>query len=125
MKTNSPVIFVTAVKRPNAHAKTRRSDTRAPLRLSGQRIRVARRLELIVRVRIGDETMNIKEIIERHIKETGQDGLYNADAECACELADLMPCGGDISTCAPGYRHSCDCGEDCNFHMKEYAEADH
>lgn len=61
--------------------------------------------------------MNVKKIVAKHLSETGHDGLYNDSAECACELADLMPCGGDSAECEPGYRHPCDCGEGCDFHM--------
>lgn len=70
--------------------------------------------------------MNVKQIVAAHLVETRHDGLFNAYAECACELADIMPCGGDSAECEPGYRHPCRCGEGHQFHMKNYiAEVDH
>jgi len=60
--------------------------------------------------------MRIREVITNYLFENGCDGLFNQHAECACELADLMPCGGDSSECLPGYRHPCDCGEHL-FHI--------
>lgn len=34
---------------------------------------------------------DIAEVIEKAIKEGGYDGLYNEDAECACQKNDLWP----------------------------------
>lgn len=33
--------------------------------------------------------MNVKEIVEAHLKAHGYDGLWNADGECACKVGDL------------------------------------
>ena len=44
------------------------------------------------------------EIVKAHMEANGFDGLVQADAECGCLCDDLVPCGGDFSTCEPGYR---------------------
>lgn len=61
--------------------------------------------------------MNCKEILEKYLRDNGYDGLYS-EAECACELEDLIPCDEDPSTCEPGYKIPCpeDCG-DHDFHI--------
>lgn len=35
----------------------------------------------------------------------GYHGLFNARANCACELDDLMPCGVEPGECRAGWRH--------------------
>lgn len=35
----------------------------------------------------------------------GFDGLFNAHADCACELDDLMPCGMEPCGCHAGWKH--------------------
>jgi len=57
----------------------------------------------------------VQAIVEDYLKTNGYDGLYNAAADCACDLSDLMPCGFDCSACKPGYRVPCRCGENCLF----------
>jgi hypothetical protein len=58
--------------------------------------------------------MTIKEIIEKHLRDNGFDGLFNADGECGCELDDLVPCGGEcgLLECEPGYKRKPAGGED-------------
>ena len=48
--------------------------------------------------------MDIEEIVETYLRENKFDGLYVDD--CACNIDDLFPCGGDgsILDCEPGYR---------------------
>lgn len=50
--------------------------------------------------------MNVKQIVEKYLKDNGYDGLFNGDAECGCLLEDLCPCGGDYGdwNCEPGYK---------------------
>jgi hypothetical protein len=60
--------------------------------------------------------MTVREIIGKHLKDNGFDGLYSPDGECACEIADLMPCEGCCDRCEPGYRTQCDCG-DHDYHI--------
>lgn len=53
-----------------------------------------------------------EEIIMAYLVANGFDGLYNRDGECACEVADLFPCGSaGVRWCRAGYRQPCDCGE--------------
>ena len=48
--------------------------------------------------------MNIKEIIQKHLRENGFDGLFNDYAECGCKTDDLVPCDCvNINDCEPGY----------------------
>lgn len=44
------------------------------------------------------------EIVKAHLVAGGFDGLLQEDAECGCELADLVPCCGDFGGCTPAYR---------------------
>jgi hypothetical protein len=50
--------------------------------------------------------MNVKEIIEKYLKENEYDGLVQEDCECACEISDLFPCGCEYQTCRAGYREN-------------------
>ena len=61
--------------------------------------------------------MNIKEIVEKYLRENGFDGLVSEDYECGCELDDLMPCSEFNSDCQPGYKYKPDPDG-------EYAEAE-
>lgn len=46
---------------------------------------------------------NVKDIVKDWLRQKGYGGLYNEDIECGCELADLMPCGGDgVDGCEAG-----------------------
>lgn len=47
--------------------------------------------------------------------ENGYDGLY-CPGDCACEIAELAPCGELQQECMPGYKEPCDCGEH-RFHI--------
>ncbi|MBU0598718.1 hypothetical protein KKF61_07100 [Patescibacteria group bacterium] len=55
-------------------------------------------------------TMTVKEIVEKHLKENGFDGLYNEYTEdCGCSLGDdFMECEVIHPKCTPGYKHSGD-----------------
>lgn len=44
------------------------------------------------------------QIISEHLQSIGADGLVQPDAECGCELDDLVPCCRDFASCAPGYK---------------------
>jgi len=61
-------------------------------------------------------------IVATDLMDRDYDGLYDADGDCACELADLMPCarsgGGPNPTCTAGYKAPCDCGEH-DWHIQE------
>lgn len=61
----------------------------------------------------------VREIVGQYLKRNGFDGLFHN--ECACELAELMPCyseWADVDGCQAGYRIPCppDCG-DHDWHM--------
>ncbi len=68
----------------------------------------------------GKETpMDLKELTTSWLIERGFEGLFGPD-DCACVLADLMPCEGPSPLCRAGYRASCpaDCGGH-DFHVQE------
>lgn len=45
---------------------------------------------------------NLKEIVEKYLKENGYAGLTDCD-ECGCHIDDLMPCDApNIFACIPG-----------------------
>ena len=65
--------------------------------------------------------MTAKEIIEKHLRDNGFDGLTDGD-ECSCLLDDLIPCETEWSAhCEPGYKSpcdkSCDAPDECDYHM--------
>ncbi len=49
--------------------------------------------------------MDCIDIIEKHLKENGLDGLYNSDGDCACTLeSGIEPCDNlNIHQCSSGY----------------------
>ncbi len=51
--------------------------------------------------------MNVKEIIEKHLKDNGLDGLYHPEEPCGCFLDDLIPCGENADLCIAGYKAPC------------------
>lgn len=36
--------------------------------------------------------MNVKEMLQKALREMGADGLVNPDEECGCDIDDLAPC---------------------------------
>lgn len=70
------------------------------------------------------ETMNCKEIIEKHLKDNGFDGLVHLDTECGCHMGDagLFLCDAYANKdCEPAYKHE----DESGWVMKTYAEGDH
>ena len=63
--------------------------------------------------------MNVREMLEKNLRENGYDGLVSDDAECACEIGELVPCECDFTACKPGYKVPCRCGMGCDFHITE------
>ena len=61
--------------------------------------------------------MNVKEIIEKYLKDNGFDGLCNSDSECGCDLEDLMPCDNECGDCEPAYKHKCPEGHESDWLM--------
>lgn len=55
--------------------------------------------------------MKVIEIVKAHLIANGFDGLYQEDAECACLVDDLRPCGDDCSNCRPGHKGADESGE--------------
>jgi hypothetical protein len=53
-------------------------------------------------------------MIEDRLKADGFDGLYNSDAECACQIGNLGLCSGFQRDCEGGYLQ--DCPETCGDH---------
>ena len=51
--------------------------------------------------------MKVKEIVEKHLRDNGFDGLVHTWAECGCGVDDLFPCcGGEgVAECEPAYKH--------------------
>lgn len=47
--------------------------------------------------------MNVQDIVLVYLEAHGYDGLFCADADCACRLGDLAPCGDLCGLCEPGY----------------------
>jgi len=49
--------------------------------------------------------MNLEDLMKKHCKAIGADGLCNPDMECGCTLEDFMPCGEpDQRECIPACR---------------------
>ena len=63
--------------------------------------------------------MNVREMLEKSLRESGFDGLLHEDGECACQIGDLVPCESDFTTCRPGYKVACHCEMGCDFHITE------
>lgn len=72
--------------------------------------------------------MDCKEIIGEFLEKNGYSGLCNTDAQCGCELYDIIPCEGNISECQPGYKHMDPRpdhkGQFAVFNSKEIEESD-
>lgn len=45
---------------------------------------------------------SVSDIVTEYLKASGFDGLY--DADCGCQIADLMPCRECLCNCKPGYK---------------------
>lgn len=68
--------------------------------------------------------MNVREIIEDYLKDSGYAGLVNMEIPCGCVLGDLMPCGEEcmnLEECDAGYVHYCD---DCPKEIQEECTVD-
>ena len=73
--------------------------------------------------------MNAKEIIEKHLKENGYDGLYSEN--CGCQISNLMPCciGEEMFDCEAGYKipcnpNTCLANGDCEWHIGPRPESE-
>lgn len=62
-------------------------------------------------------------IIEEYLQSNNFDGLCKPDGECGCVIGFLVPCiQEDVENCVPGHKVPCDCGQGCEFHIKEGKE---
>ena len=43
--------------------------------------------------------MNVIQIVEKHLRDTGADGLYSESDECGCLLRNIAPCGSIGGDC--------------------------
>jgi hypothetical protein len=68
--------------------------------------------------------MNVKEIIEKYLRDNGYDGLCYADEECGCLLEDLIPCGEPCDQCVPGYNGADPSGEHDSFIYEKKEDAE-
>jgi hypothetical protein len=68
---------------------------------------------------------NLMTMVIEWLDQRGYDGLYHPDGGCACEKADIMPCGEPSINCTPGYKvpcpgpeaGECECEGDCEWHI--------
>ena len=58
--------------------------------------------------------MNVTSMVKFFLRQEGYDGLYDDGGECACEIADIAPCGSMKETCLAGYRYWCE-DSDCEY----------
>jgi hypothetical protein len=74
--------------------------------------------------------MNAIETVKEYLKKNKYDGLYNAEAGCACEIDDIAPCyNGFNCGCTVGYKTPCDpdtCEHNgmCDFHISASQKTD-
>jgi len=61
--------------------------------------------------------MKVKQIVAEYLQTHGFDGLVNKDAECGCDLAQLIACEGPCDDCEPGYKRIGSPEEDCPFYI--------
>ena len=62
--------------------------------------------------------MDIKEIVTKHLKDNGFDGLSNEDL-CGCSISDLMVCCEPLPACQPGYKVLQSKGNDFDYIIQE------
>ena len=75
------------------------------------------------------DPITVRDIVRNYLGRYCYDGLFNADAECACPLDDLMPCDCEsIEYCEAGHLAKCAEGDQCEtcadggMHVKEGSE---
>lgn len=72
---------------------------------------------------MADFPPNVTEIVASFLSKKGYDGLLADDCECACLLADLMPCQSEgLGSCTAGWKIAtnpadCGCGNGCDWHV--------
>ena len=68
---------------------------------------------------------SVIEIVGTYIEVNGYDGLYNTDADCACKLHDLAPCGQLGRDCQCGYLQPGDQDYDFRIGPEKLPPPDH
>lgn len=57
--------------------------------------------------------INCGQMVRMYLERNGYEGLCGD--ECGCELADLMPCGGEYAMdCVGGHKTDCTCDDGCD-----------
>lgn len=61
------------------------------------------------------DNLNVKEMVERSLREGGYDGLFSKVEDCGCFLGDLFPCTTMPDKCRAGYAwgKTPECSENC------------
>lgn len=62
--------------------------------------------------------MTNKEIVKKHLKDNGFDGLFNEDL-CGCSIEDLMACDEPLPSCQSGYKVMQSDGNDFDYIIQE------
>ena len=73
------------------------------------------------------DEIDLRELVTATLQFLKYDGLFNARAECACLIDDLMPCRDPGVSCSPGYKHTgpydgCEDGGGCEHDWHVAAE---
>lgn len=66
--------------------------------------------------------MNVKEIVTKHLKDIGADGLVSDGCWCGCSVDQLAPCDGNFLSCMPAKKVKATQPGDC--HGYKYLVAD-
>lgn len=69
--------------------------------------------------------MDVKQILVKYLRDYGYGGLFYDGGECGCVVENLAPCGEIQTDCEPGYRHDCNCGGGCSWHVGPQRAAEH
>jgi len=67
--------------------------------------------------------MNVKEIVIKHLRDIGADGLwymYKGYKRCGCSIEDLAPCGESSLNCQPAKQHVFNADSECCRACTEY-----
>lgn len=59
-----------------------------------------------------EQSVTVKDIVEKFLQEQGKDGLYNPVGECGCPLTDVSPADCLSEHCLAACRRTCAaCGD--------------
>lgn len=74
--------------------------------------------------------MNVRQMVEKYLKENGFDGLFaDVPGGCGCEIGDLMPCEEPCDVCEAGVKivcidPDCDYGSEPHWHIMVQKESE-